>query len=65
MRAMLSMFVCDDRFLRALAGVAMGGCKEQKKEWNHFQDNPLNLEGKENWGIEWGIVVRGRGGYRK
>lgn len=46
------MFIFDEWFLRSLAGVAMGGFEVEKKEWNNFQDNPLNLGGGRQMGKE-------------
>lgn len=43
------MFIFDERLLRTLAGAVMGGFEEEKNEWNHFHDNPLNLAGEGKW----------------
>lgn len=43
------MFIFDERFLRTLSEAAMGGFEEVKREWNHFYENPLNLEGEVKW----------------
>lgn len=40
------MFIFEERFLRGLAGAVMDGFEEEKKEWNNFHDNHLNLEGE-------------------
>ncbi len=40
-----------------MAEAVMGEFEEWEKEWNHFQDNLLDLEGKGKWekerGIQW------------
>lgn len=40
-RAVLFEIICDERF--------RGLRSKKKKEWNHFHNNPLNLEGDGKW----------------
>lgn len=47
------MFIFEETFQRTLAGAVMGGFEEEKKEWNHVNDNPSNLRGEGKWEKTW------------